>query len=193
MTTLLDIQRCPAEGFAAEDYVIFGGTFDPFHQGHAAVVRALAGLFRTVVVAPTEANPWKAERPSPLALRREMIRLVLEHEGMRATIGGINEVQVPAEGAAPSEPRIVITEIPYVYAEELVREFRRTLRGTLYWAVGEDSAEQVHLWRNWESLGVASIVHPVVEQIHAADIRSGRKQLHPALVELAQAHHLYGY
>ena len=189
MTTLLEIEKCSSQRFAPEDYVIFGGTFDPFHQGHTAVVRALTGLFRRVFIAPTEANPWKAERPSPLTLRREMIRLVLEHEGIHAVIGGCT---APVDGSSSDgTAKAIVTDIPYVYAEELVREFRRTLRGTLYWAVGEDSAEQVHLWRNWESLGVSSIVHPVVEQIHAADIRSGAKQLHPALVEFAKTHRLY--
>lgn len=179
MTSLISIELCRPERFGPDDYAVFGGTFDPFHEGHARVTKSLTTLFQRVFVAPTATNPWKAERPTPLELRREMIRLVLEFDGISVSVGD------PAPGT------VVITSFPYVYAEELVRELRSTQRGTLYWAVGEDSAAQVHLWRNWDSLGVPSIVHPIIEPVHAADIRAGTHDVHPALADYVRTHGLY--
>ncbi len=60
---------------------MFGGTFDPIHNGHVALVSRFAdllGLDRVYVV-PTKTPPHKATSQTPGEMRLEMCRLALEH------------------------------------------------------------------------------------------------------------------
>jgi len=59
---------------------MFGGTFDPIHNGHVALVKCFAdllGLDRVHVV-PTRTPPHKATSQTPGNMRLEMCRLALE-------------------------------------------------------------------------------------------------------------------
>jgi nicotinate-nucleotide adenylyltransferase len=68
---------------------IFGGTFDPLHNGHLAVIRHVRRSFslETVHVVLSSVPPHKTGRPlAPAAVRMEMLRLSLEGmEGLRAS------------------------------------------------------------------------------------------------------------
>lgn len=162
-----------------DDYIVFGGTFDPIHEGHLSIIRSALELFGSVIVAATTENPWKSDKPAPVALRKEMINLVLQAE------------QLPL-AAAFGAPGISIYPFDYQYSEEVVHELRaHTDRGKLYWAVGEDTAADVHRWRNWDQLNVPVIVCPVIIELHATEIRSGTSEIHPALVEFVRSHKLY--
>ena len=57
-------------------YAIFGGSFNPIHRGHVAVVEHLLQLgIDTIVVIPTSRSPFKQQEPLlPNALRLEMVR-----------------------------------------------------------------------------------------------------------------------
>ncbi|MBF0279809.1 MAG: nicotinate (nicotinamide) nucleotide adenylyltransferase [SAR324 cluster bacterium] len=57
-------------------YAIFGGSFNPIHRGHVAVVEHLLKLeVDKVVVIPTSRSPFKLqEQLLPNALRMEMVR-----------------------------------------------------------------------------------------------------------------------
>lgn len=163
----------------ADDFIVFGGTFDPIHEGHLSIIRSSLELFATVIIAATTENPWKSDKPAPIALRKEMIERVLAAEALPLTseFGGKG---------------ISIYPFDYQYSEEVVTELRsHTERGTLYWAVGEDTAPDVPRWRNWALLDVPVIVCPIVIELHATAIRAGNSAVHPALTEFVTTHKLY--
>ena len=57
-------------------YAIFGGSFNPIHRGHVAVVRQLLELeINKIIVLPTSRSPFKQQQPLlPNELRMEMVR-----------------------------------------------------------------------------------------------------------------------
>ena len=57
-------------------YAIFGGSFNPIHQGHVAVVEQLSEQeLDLIVIIPTSRSPFKLQKPLlPSALRLEMIQ-----------------------------------------------------------------------------------------------------------------------
>lgn len=175
---LLPEKSLTSKDFAQNDYVVFGGTFDPFHEGHLGAMNRLLELFPLVVLAPTTENPWKTARPTSLELRIAMIELVVTSNAL-----GLCD-QLTKQG-------VYICRDGYQYAEELVKKFRAQRQGTLYWAVGEDIADQVKDWKEWPSLGVSSVVLPIEPIVHAADIRSGRAKVLPSLKEFVKKHSLY--
>ena len=168
--SLIPVSSFDSSQLSKDDYVVFGGTFDPIHAGHVQAIRDLLGKFTQVIVAPTSQNPWKKDSATPLNLRCEMLRLVLEAEGLMG---------------------VTIHTGGYVYAEELVKVLSANLPGTLYWGVGADIADSVSNWRNWESLGVTTIVVPIQIPTHSTDVREQRTPIHPAAAEFAKKHQLF--
>ena len=63
--------------------LLYGGTFDPPHNGHLNNLRAAAGRVRPdhVVVMPAGVPPHKAASTTPAALRLEMCRCFYALEG----------------------------------------------------------------------------------------------------------------
>ena len=165
---------------AETDYIVFGGTFDPFHEGHLSAIKSVIPFFKNIIIAPTEQNPWKEEVPIPLQLRLEMARLVLNAEGLIV-------------GEKIGKSGVYIAEEIYSYSEELVKKLRSLLPGRLFWLIGEDSRDSIQYWRNWQSLHVPVVVAPVIINVHAEYVRSGKFTLHPAIEGFAKKHQLYGY
>ncbi len=64
----------------APQFVIFGGTFNPIHEGHLGLIRGLLdrGDVDHLFVVPASRNPFRQEtRPLPADLRWEMLRLAV--------------------------------------------------------------------------------------------------------------------
>jgi len=150
--------------------VIFGGSFDPVHEGHISVVRKLDEKFNTVVVAPTAQNPWKGYEATSLSHRLEMLELVFKAEGL--------------------EGEVELCELEYEYSEDLLKGLRK--EGEFkFWAIGEDSAESVTKWKNFEQLALTVVVVPVSIDIHSTKIRSGGESAHPAITSFIARNKLY--
>ncbi len=179
MQTLVSINDlktfCPPD---PEDYVVFGGTFDPFHQGHLDVVSSLVQVFTRVLIAPTTQNPWKEERPVPVDDRRKMISLILDAEGL-------------TRAASSADRGVWIERQDYEYAADLVRFLRGALSGRLFWAVGEDSGQGLSGWKDWGELDVTAVALPVRIDLHACGIRRRRADIHPAIEQYVKDRKLY--
>ena len=161
-----------------DDYVVIGGTFDPIHEGHISLVRAVLPFFRRVIIAPTTQNPWKNAKLISANIRREMINLVLSAENFQIA-------------HSSNDNGICICEYNYEFSFELVKHLRGNLIGNIYWVVGEDSKDTVQNWRSWDSLNVPVIYAPIVIERHSTQIRQNTTMLHPALVDFCTTRALY--
>jgi len=112
----------------------FGGTFDPIHNGHLEVVRAVMRQFEidTLLLIPAFRPPHKRERTLTGAYHRYAMSVL----------------------ATTNEPRVVVSTMeieapnqPYTY--ETIERLNSELaeRARLYLIVGADSFEDINSWR----------------------------------------------
>jgi nicotinate-nucleotide adenylyltransferase len=111
----------------------FGGTFDPPHVGHLAIVRAVleGGYADGVLVAPALRPPHKSRVPTtPFPHRLAMLRLAF---------AGIAGTEV-------SEIENIADELPSYTFETLARVEARCPGDDVVLLIGSDSLRQLHTW-----------------------------------------------
>ncbi len=126
---------------------LFGGSFDPPHQGHVHVtLEAMKafGLDRVWwLVSP--GNPLKQQGPAPLPRRLEAARAVMHH------------------------PRVDVTDIEALTgtratADTLVALRRLYPQVRFVWIMGADNLAQFHQWKDWrlimDSVPVGVVARP---------------------------------
>lgn len=114
---------------------LYGGTFDPPHEGHAHVARtALKRLQLDRVwwlVSP--GNPFKANRPAPLEARLAAVRALAP--GPRHVISAL-------EARLPSHRTVDV--IAWLQARH---------RGVRFvWIMGADGMAELHRWKAWRGI-----------------------------------------
>ena len=125
--------------------LLYGGTFDPPHNGHLNNLRAAAERVRPdlVVVMPAGVPPHKAASATPAALRLEMCRCFYALEGLpdipRLTVSDWEMGQA----AAGQRNYTVLT------LEMLARTYPEA---RLYLAVGSDMLESFRAWHRWQDI-----------------------------------------
>jgi nicotinate-nucleotide adenylyltransferase len=125
--------------------VLFGGTFDPVHNGHLIVARCIREALgqETITLAPAASPPHKAPAVASASERLDMLRLATEGEA------GFEICTLELERVGPS------------YTLETLRQLRRQHgRDTeIDLVVGADMLEDLPRWhRVGEVLGEASLV-----------------------------------
>ena len=141
--------------------LLYGGTFDPPHNGHLNNLRAAADRVRPdkVVVMPAGLSPFKQHTSAPGALRLEMCSCfhALE-EGMDA----IPQLEVSGweieQAAAGNRNYTVLT------VEKLARE---NPGAQLYLAIGSDMLLSFDGWHRWQD--ILRLAHLVVTSRHVGD------------------------
>lgn len=115
---------------------LFGGSFNPPHQGHAELIRtALVRLdLDRVWVLVTPGNPLKDARDLPSFSER-----------------------ATAFRALMSDPRVVITDVEerlgLRYSRDTVRYLVRRAPGVAFvWVMGADNLASFHRWQDWERI-----------------------------------------
>lgn len=116
---------------------LYGGTFDPVHNGHMMVARALLQLFslHELVFIPAHVAPHKREQSvSPALMRFAMLAL--------ATHGEARMCVSTFELDAPERPYTVetLTRMKEKYGDE----------ARLFFVMGADSWTDIRTWREWE-------------------------------------------
>lgn len=117
---------------------LFGGSFDPVHNGHLAAARtALAfGRLDRVIFIPASVSPFKQDDMQAAGVHRlEMLRL-----------------------ATASEPRMCISDVEILqsgvsYTIDTVRHFLAVLPGVkLFFIIGADALVSLHQWKEVQTL-----------------------------------------
>ncbi|MDQ6764631.1 MAG: nicotinate-nucleotide adenylyltransferase [Verrucomicrobiota bacterium] len=117
---------------------LYGGTFDPVHNGHLILAReALEQLgLEQILFLPAALSPHKlADKPTPGALRAEMLRVAIEHE--RSFALDECELQRPA---------------PSFTVDTVCDMQQRNPEARLFYLVGSDNLDRLHTWRRFEDL-----------------------------------------
>lgn len=122
-----------------ERVILFGGSFDPIHNGHLGMAEFTRGRLDAgqVIFIPAKRSPLKPHAPAADdAARLEMIRLAIEGRA------GFEVSDFELRRRPPS------------YTYDTVAHFRKTFgRDTrLYWLVGLDAARELHRWHRVREL-----------------------------------------
>ncbi|MCF8168494.1 MAG: nicotinate (nicotinamide) nucleotide adenylyltransferase [Rhodoferax sp.] len=122
---------------------IFGGAFDPPHQGHIAVAQTALNQLQLDLlhVIPT-GSAWHKERSLTGAEHRlEMARLAFS---------GLDRIVV--------DPREISRPGP-TYTIDTLLELQRQYPGAqLYLIIGQDQAQALYTWYRWQELPAAAII-----------------------------------
>ncbi|MFA6620363.1 MAG: nicotinate (nicotinamide) nucleotide adenylyltransferase [Bacilli bacterium] len=117
-----------------EKIIIYGGSFDPIHNGHLRLARAASlRLNADVVFVPAKDPRWK--KPEASALDRvNMLHLALDHDGSGAF--SVDLCEMTRDGDV-------------TYSIDTVKAFvKRYPKRGLYWLLG---ADEVNRFPEWES------------------------------------------
>jgi nicotinate-nucleotide adenylyltransferase len=142
---------------------LFGGTFDPIHNGHLAVAREAArqfGLDRVLFI-PASRPPHKSgETRAPYERRYRMVELACQGQPLF-------EASRLEAGARDS------------YSIETIERVRASLSGhELYFLIGADAFAEIRTWHRWREV-IASVDFIVVGRPGAAYAVPEGARVHP--------------
>ena len=124
---------------------LFGGSFDPIHNGHLHIARAFADelALDSVIFLPA-GEPYHKNAPrTPAAQRLAMVEAAIADDSRFAA----SDVDMVREGATYSVDTVQIFRQHFANAE-------------LWWLMGMDSLLQLHTWKNWRTF--ARLTHIAV-------------------------------
>ncbi len=120
-----------------QHYVVFGGTFDPVHNGHLITARALADKlgYDCVNLMPC-GDAYHKAGVSSAHHRLAMLNIALSGDGKLVS----DDQEIERSGAT--------------YTVDTLLRLRRHLGDNAHiaWVMGADTAETVQNWHNWQTL-----------------------------------------
>jgi len=118
-----------------ETIALFGGSFDPPHVGHIAVIEALKefSIIDKIIVMPTFLNPFKTQSFASAELRLAWLREIFRGENRVI----IDDYEVKQAKKIPS-----IQSVEY-----LLKSYKK-----VYLIVGADSLDSLHKWHKFDVL-----------------------------------------
>jgi len=117
--------------------VCYGGTFDPVHNGHLAIARAVRdGLVTQVRLLPAADPPHKGPTHADAEQRAAMLDLAVDGES------GLHVDRRELHRDGPS------------YTIDTLRELRAELGpdAPIVWMIGSDSLVELDTWKRWREL-----------------------------------------
>ena len=123
--------------------VIFGGSFDPVHQGHIAVANYLRDLGARVLMLISVNPPFRGAPQASANHRLAMLRLA---------VGDDKDIRIERGDSVCESP----------YTIDVLRSLRRCLGNELplAWALGSDQYAHLNTWRDWWQL--TELAHLIV-------------------------------
>lgn len=118
-------------------HVCYGGTFDPVHNGHLAIARAVAvALDAPVYLLPSADPPHRGPPEASAEQRAQMLELA---------VAGDPRLRVDRRELARSGQS---------YSVDTLGQLRDEIGPTLplVWVIGADSLLQLHTWKHWRRI-----------------------------------------
>jgi len=114
---------------------LFGGSFDPPHIGHTAVVKALEELpyIDEIIIMPTFLNPFKSSSHAPSELRFQWLEEIFKNSSNVT----ISRYEVNQNRAVPTLESV----------EYLLKTYTK-----IYLVIGADNLASLELWNNYKKL-----------------------------------------
>ncbi|HIP14443.1 MAG TPA: nicotinate (nicotinamide) nucleotide adenylyltransferase [Sulfurimonas autotrophica] len=114
---------------------LYGGSFDPPHLAHKAIVEALRELdfIQKVVVMPTFLNPFKASFTAPAHLRLQWLKKIFS---------SYKDVKVSSYEVDMKKKVPTIETVKY-----LLKKY-----DTIYLVIGADNLNSLHKWYKYDEL-----------------------------------------
>jgi len=137
---------------------LYGGTFDPVHQGHLDVARRVAMLFEIdeILFVPAQQAPHKLSRPVTAALHRYTMLALATADDAQLRLSSF-ELDAPDRR----------------YTVDTLKHFQQTLwDDELFFIMGADSWADIETWRNWEELLTMTNHIVVTRPGYAVDIEN---------------------
>ena len=114
---------------------LYGGSFDPPHIAHKAIVEALRKLdfIQKVVVMPTFLNPFKASFTAPAALRLQWLKKIFSsYEDVE-----VSSYEVEMKKKVPTVATV----------KHLLKKYDK-----VYLVIGADNLSSLHKWYRYDEL-----------------------------------------
>lgn len=164
------------------DYVVFGGTFDPVHLGHLNSAQELAQVmgYQRLILMPCGDAYHKGGNTSSAKHRLAMLNLAVQeiNKSPAGTILQVDDRETRRQGAT--------------YTVDTLQALRDELGpdAHLVWVMGTDAAQGLHQWHDWQRMfELANIIvvarngevfHPthVWPASHVEDIKQFKGQSH---------------
>jgi nicotinate-nucleotide adenylyltransferase len=117
---------------------LYGGTFDPVHDGHLAVARSLIDLLALdgLLFVPAHTAPHKRRAPPTSPWHRHAMLALATQDESRFRVSSV-------ELDAPGRPYTV---------ETVARLSDELVNARLFFVLGADSWAEITTWREWERL-----------------------------------------
>lgn len=118
-------------------HVCYGGTFDPVHNGHLAIARAVAVALEAPVYLLPSADP--PHRPIPGASAEQRAQM------LELAVADDPRLHVDRRELKRSGPS---------YSVDTLAQLRHELGPALplVWVIGADSLLQLHTWKDWRQI-----------------------------------------
>ncbi len=114
---------------------LFGGSFDPPHIGHEAIVKALRKFkgIDKIIIMPTFLNPFKSHFYAPASLRVKWLREIFkEYENVE-----VSEYEAVQKRAVPTLETL----------KHLLKSYKK-----IYLVIGADNLASLHKWHGYDEL-----------------------------------------
>ena len=148
---------------------LFGGSFDPIHNGHLHIARAFADelALDSVIFLPAGDPYHKNATSASAAQRLAMVEAAIAGDSRFAA----SDVDMVREGAT--------------YSVDTVQIFRQHFAdATLWWLMGMDSLLQLHTWKSWRTF--ARLTHIAVAARSGQPLNHAPRELQDWLGEALQ-------
>ena len=120
------------------DILLFGGSFDPVHNGHENILRTALEYkkFDKIIIMPIGSPGHKPSCKAPFAVRKHLVELAFGDIGVEMEVSDFE-----GNSRQKSYSYITVDHLKNLYPNSRI-----------YFIIGADSAINMHKWMNWQYL-----------------------------------------